>query len=58
MGLEESAVNNMKPSTIGLVVAAVIFLIAAIGINVGSISLVALGLAVLAGSFALEKWKM
>jgi hypothetical protein len=48
----------MKVSTIGLIVAAVIFLVAAIGINLGSISLVALGLAVFAGSFALERMKM
>ena len=50
--------GDMKLSTIGMIVAAIIFLVAAIGINVGSISLVALGLTVMAGSLAASWMKM
>jgi hypothetical protein len=49
---------SMKPSMIAMVVAAVIFLAAAFGVSFGSIGLVSLGLAVLAGGFALQAWKM
>ena len=48
----------MKMSTIAWIVAALLFLIAAIGVSFGSISLLALGLAALAGGFVLEAMKM
>ena len=50
--------GDMKFSTIGMIVAALIFLVAAIGVSLGSISLVALGLAVMAGSLAASWMKM
>jgi hypothetical protein len=50
--------GDLKLSTIGMLLAAIIFLVAAIGISVGSISLVGLGLAVMAGSLAASWMKM
>jgi hypothetical protein len=50
--------GDMKLSTIGMIVAALIFLVVAIGINVGTFNLVALGLAVMAGSLAASWMKM
>ena len=49
---------TFKFSTIAMIVAAVIFLVAAIGVSLGSIGLVPLGLAVLAAGFVLAEWKM
>ncbi|MEO8626141.1 MAG: hypothetical protein ABI452_05515 [Candidatus Limnocylindrales bacterium] len=50
--------GDMRLSTIGMIIAALIFLVAAIGVSFGSISLVALGLAVMAGSLAASWMKM
>jgi len=47
--------------TVGVIlfiVAVVIFLVAAIGVKLGTIDLLALGLAALAAGFVLDRWKM
>lgn len=49
---------EMKVSTIAWIAAVVLFVIAALGISFGSINLLALGLAALAGGFVLQAWKM
>jgi len=56
--MEERDLGNMKISTLGMALAAVLLLVAAVGVSLGSISLGWLGLAVLAGSFVLERMKM
>jgi hypothetical protein len=48
----------MKLSTIGMLLAAVLFLVSAIGIGFGTFNIVALGLAVMAGSLAASWMKM
>ena len=47
-----------KVSTILWIVAVVLFLVSALGISVGTISLAWLGMAAFAGGFVLEAWKM
>lgn len=49
---------SMTASTIAWIVAVVLFVVAALGISFGSISLLALGLAAFAGGFVLQSWKM
>ena len=47
----------MKPGALLLLVAVVLFLLAAFKVDLGSLDLVTLGLAAFAGSFLLEGWK-
>lgn len=46
---------RLTPATILLIVAIVIFLVAAIGVRVGDISLIALGLAAFAAAFVFDR---
>jgi len=48
---------SLKPGAILLLAAVVLFLLAAFDVALGSLDLVTLGLAALAGSFLLEGWK-
>jgi hypothetical protein len=48
---------SMKPSAILLLIAVVLFLLAAFSVKFGTVNLVTLGLAAFAGSFLLEGWK-
>ena len=48
---------SMKPSAILLLVAVVLFLLAAFSVNLGSLDLVTLGLAAFAGSFLVDGWR-
>ena len=48
---------SMKPGAILLLVAVVLFLLAAFSVKLGSLDLVTLGFAAFAGSFLLEGWK-
>jgi hypothetical protein len=48
---------SMKPSAILLLIAVVLFLLAAFSVNLGSLDLVTLGLAAFAASFLVEGWK-
>ena len=50
--------GDLKLSTLGMLLAAVLFLVAAVGVSFGSISLLGLGLAVMAGSLAASWMKM
>ena len=50
--------GDMKLSTIGMIVATLLLLVAAVGVTFGSISLGWLGLAVMAGSFVANWMKM
>jgi hypothetical protein len=47
----------MKRSAILLLIAVVLFLLAAFSVNLGSLDLVTLGLAAFAASFLVEGWK-
>jgi hypothetical protein len=47
----------MKPSAILLLIAVVLFLLAAFSVRFGTLNLITLGLAAFAGSFLLEGWK-
>jgi hypothetical protein len=47
----------MKPGAILLLVAVVLFLLAAFNVALGDLDLVTLGLAAFAGSFLLDSWK-
>ena len=47
----------MKPGAIVLLVAVVLFLLAAFEVKLGTLNLVTLGLAAFAGSFLLDTWK-
>jgi len=47
----------MKPGAIVLLVAVVLFLLAAFEVKLGTLNLVNLGLAAFAGSFLLDTWK-
>jgi hypothetical protein len=47
----------MKPGAILLLVAVVLFLLAAFDVAVGSLDLVTLGFATFAGSFLLDSWR-
>jgi hypothetical protein len=47
----------MKPGAILLLVAVVLFLLAAFDVALGTLDLVTLGLAAFAGSFLLDSWK-
>ena len=48
---------SMKPGAILLLVAVVLFLLAAVSVKLGSLDLVTLGFAAFAGSFLLDSWK-
>jgi hypothetical protein len=48
---------SMKPGAILLLVAVVLFLLAAFKVDLGTLDLVTLGLAAFAGSFLLDSWK-
>jgi hypothetical protein len=48
---------SMKPGAILLLVAVVLFLLAAFDVSLGTLDLVTLGLAAFAGSFLLDTWK-
>jgi len=48
---------SMKPGAIVLLVAVVLFLLAAFEVKLGTLNLVTLGLAAFAGSFLLDTWK-
>ena len=48
---------SRSPASILLLIAVVLFLLAAFSVNLGSLDLVTLGLAAFAGSFLLEGWK-
>jgi thiol:disulfide interchange protein len=48
---------RITPGFILLLVAVVLFLLAAFAVQVGTLDLVTLGLAAFAGSFLLESWK-
>ncbi|CAN5609695.1 hypothetical protein BH23CHL7_BH23CHL7_07190 [soil metagenome] len=47
---------KFTPGLILLIIAIVLFLVAALGIAVASLNLVALGLAAFAAAFVLDKW--
>jgi hypothetical protein len=47
----------MRPGAILLLIAVVLFLLAAFKIDLGSLDLVTLGLAAFAGSFLMDGWK-
>jgi hypothetical protein len=55
MGEEETM--SMKPGAILLLVAVVLFLLAAFDLELGTLNLVTLGFAAFAGSFLLASWK-
>ena len=48
---------SMKPCAILLLIAVVLFLLAAFKVDLGTLDLVTLGLAAFAGSFLLDSWK-
>jgi hypothetical protein len=48
---------SLKPSSILLLIAVVLFLLAAFSINLGTLDLVTLGFAAFAGSFLIEGYK-
>ena len=48
---------SLKPGAILLLVAVVLFLLAAFEVKLGTLDLVTLGLAAFAGSFLIEGWK-
>jgi hypothetical protein len=48
---------SLKPSSILLLIAVVLFLLAAFSVNLGSLDLVTLGFAAFAGSFLIEGYK-
>lgn len=48
---------SMKPSAILVLIAVVLFLLAAFKVDLGSLDLVTLGLAAFAGSFLVDTWK-
>ena len=48
---------SMKPGAILLLIAVVLFLLAAFEVDLGTLNLVTLGLAAFAGSFLLDSWK-
>jgi hypothetical protein len=48
---------RFTPGAILLLVAVVLFLLAAFSVKLGTLDLVTLGLAAFAGSFLLENWK-
>ena len=48
---------SMKPGAILLLVAVVLFLLAAFAVALGTLDLAMLGLAAFAGSFLLEGWR-
>jgi hypothetical protein len=48
---------SLKPSAILLLIAVVLFLLAAFSVNLGSLDLVTLGFAAFAGSFLIEGYK-
>jgi len=48
---------RFTPSAILLLVAVVLFLLAAFAVRLGTLDLVTLGLAAFAGSFLVEHWK-
>ncbi|MBA3689406.1 MAG: hypothetical protein H0W81_11365 [Chloroflexi bacterium] len=47
----------MKPSAILVLIAVVLFLLAAFKVDLGSLDLVTLGLAAFAGSFLVDGWR-
>ena len=55
---ERSTAVKLTVGVILFIVAVVIFLVAAIGVKLGTIDLLALGLAALAAGFVLDRWKM
>ncbi len=48
---------SLKPGAILLLVAVVLFILAALEVELGTLDLVTLGLAAFAGSFLLDTWK-
>ena len=48
---------SLKPSAILLLVAVVLFLLAAFSVTLGTLDLVTLGLAAFAASFVVDGWK-
>ncbi len=48
---------SLKPSAILLLIAVVLFLLAALSVDVGTLNLLTLGFAAFAGSFLIEGWK-
>lgn len=48
---------SMKPSAILVLIAVVLFLLAAFKVDLGSLDLVTLGLAAFAGSFLIDGWR-
>ncbi len=48
---------SMKPSAILVLIAVVLFLLAAFKVDLGSLDLVTLGLAAFAGSFLVDGWR-
>jgi hypothetical protein len=48
---------SMKPGAILLLIAVVLFLLAAFKVDLGTLDLVTLGLAAFAGSFLLDTWR-
>ena len=48
---------SMRPSAILLLIAVVLFLLAAFSVNLGSLDLVTLGFAAFAGSFLIQGYK-
>lgn len=55
--MERRITVSMKPSALLLLVAVVLFLLAAFSVDLGSLDLLMLGLAAFAGSFLLEGWR-
>jgi len=47
----------MRPGAILLIIAVVLFLLAAFKVDLGSLDLVTLGLAAFAGSFLIDGWR-
>ena len=56
-GSGEEDTMSMKPGAILLLVAVVLFLLAAFDVELGTLNLVTLGFAAFAGSFLLDSWK-
>ncbi|HEY8922619.1 MAG TPA: hypothetical protein VIN32_08325 [Candidatus Limnocylindria bacterium] len=48
---------SMRPGAILLIIAVVLFLLAAFKVDLGSLDLVTLGLAAFAGSFLIDGWR-
>jgi hypothetical protein len=55
--MERRRAMSLKPSAILLLIAVVLFLLAAFSVDLGTLNLVTLGFAAFAGSFLIEGYK-